>query len=110
MVTDPINVRLLTPDDLRVMEAMLTMFGEAFEDVDTYSGARPDHTYLASLLRQDNFIALAALNDGLVVGGLAAYVLDTFEQARKEIYIYDLAVGKAHRRRGIATTLIESLK
>lgn len=46
----------------------------------------------------------------MVVGGLAAYVLDKFEQARKEIYIYDLAVSEAHRRLGIATALIHSLK
>ncbi len=41
-----------------------------------------------------------ALNDGLVVGGLTAYVLDKFEQARKELYIYNLAVSEAHRRLG----------
>ncbi len=29
---------------------------------------------------------------------------------RKEIYIYDLAVTEAHRRLGIATALIQSLK
>jgi ribosomal protein S18 acetylase RimI-like enzyme len=33
-------------------------------------------------------------------------VLPKFEQARSEIYIYDLAVAEAHRRRGIATALI----
>lgn len=45
-----------------------------------------------------------------IVGGLAAYVLHKFEQERSEIYIYDLAVGKAHRRQGIATALIEQLQ
>jgi len=30
-----------------------------------------------------------------VVGGLAAYVLEKFEQQRREIYIYDLAVSDA---------------
>ena len=33
-----------------------------------------------------------------------------FEQARSEIYIYDLAVAQSHRRRGIATALIEELQ
>jgi aminoglycoside 3-N-acetyltransferase I len=45
-----------------------------------------------------------------VVGGLAAYVLQKFEQERREIYIYDLAVAELHRRKGIATKLINDLR
>ena len=46
----------------------------------------------------------------LVVGGLTAYQLDKFEQDRREIYIYDLAVNEEYRRRGIATATIEALR
>lgn len=45
-----------------------------------------------------------------MVGALAAYTLEKFEQERSEIYLYDLAVAESHRRRGIATGLIEELK
>lgn len=45
-----------------------------------------------------------------VVGGLVAYLLEKFEQMRSEIYIYDLAVAEQHRRKGIATRLINTLK
>ena len=110
MLPTPFTIRLLTSNDMPLMEAMLTMFGDAFGDLNAYNDARPDTIYLADLLRGDHFIALAALKDGAVVGGLAAYVLDKFEQARKEIYIYDLAVVEAHRRLGIATALIEVLQ
>jgi aminoglycoside 3-N-acetyltransferase I len=55
-------------------------------------------------------IALAALKHSMVVGGLVAYQFQKFEQERSEIYIYDLAVAEAPRRRGIATALIEELK
>jgi aminoglycoside 3-N-acetyltransferase I len=41
---------------------------------------------------------------------LAGYVLPKFEQARSEFYLYDLAVDSAHRRRGVATAMIERLK
>lgn len=50
------------------------------------------------------------MEGGDVVGGIAAYELQKFEQERSEIYIYDLAVAAAHRRRGIATALIDELK
>ena len=103
-------IRSLTSKDVALMEAMLEMFGEAFDEVDTYSRARPGKRYLECLLGSDHFIALAALKDGTMVGGLAAYELRKFEQERSEIYIYDLAVAAAHRREGIATSLILELK
>lgn len=53
-----ISIHQITPDDLPLMEALLTIFGEA-------------------------------------VGGLAAYELKKFEQARSEIHLYDLAVAVA---------------
>lgn len=104
------RVSVLSPADLGTMRAMLTMFGEAFEDRLHYTQAQPDDAYLRDLLSSPMFIAVAATVGEQVVGGLAAYVLRKFEQARSEIYIYDLAVDDAHRRQGIATALIEALK
>jgi len=100
----------LGPADLRPMHAMLTMFGEAFGEAETYGAARPGDDYLIQLLGSDRFVALAAIEGTEVVGGLAAYVLDKFEQQRSEIYIYDLAVAEPVRRTGIATGLIEALQ
>jgi len=89
---------------------MLRMFGEAFEDADSYSSKPPTDGYLRRLLASEHFIAVTATKDEAVVGGLAAYELDKFEQERSEIYIYDLAVTEGHRRQGIATALIQELK
>lgn len=105
-----ISVRQLSANDLALMEDVLTTFGEAFNEVDTYSSSRPSNDYLKRLLNSDSFIALAALKNGCVVGGITAYELPKFEQERSEIYIYDLAVAAAHRRQGIATALIQELK
>lgn len=105
-----ITIRQLTPMDLPAMEAMNAMFGEAFDEIDVYTAKRPRPAWLKRLLGNRQFIALAALKDGEVVGGLAAYELQKFEQERSEIYIYDLAVAAGHRRKGIATALIEKLK
>ncbi|MDA7948120.1 MAG: AAC(3)-I family aminoglycoside N-acetyltransferase [Hyphomicrobiaceae bacterium] len=103
-------IRELSASDIAAMHDLLTVFGEGFEDTETYGAARPDDAYLKKLLASDTFIALAAISDGQVVGGLAAYVLEKFEQARSEVYIYDLAVLEKHRRQGVATALIEHLK
>jgi aminoglycoside 3-N-acetyltransferase I len=104
------QVQVLTREDVAAMREMLATFGEAFEDRPTYTQAQPDDSYLAELLSSKAFVAVTATSGQTVVGGLAAYVLPKFEQARKEIYIYDLAVSSACRRRGIATAMIEELK
>ena len=96
--------------DLRMLKELLAVFGEVFEEHETYQGAVPSDAYLGSLLSSDNFIALAAVSNENVVGGLAAYVLKKFEQERSEIYIYDLAVREENRRGGIATGLINKLR
>lgn len=105
-----LEIRNLTAGDISLMEALLVTFGEAFNDLDTYTKRRPSADYLSRLLSGDSFIALAALKGNEVVGGIAAYELRKFEQERSEVYIYDLAVAAAHRREGIATALIERLK
>jgi aminoglycoside 3-N-acetyltransferase I len=104
------TVRKLQPSDVTLIDAMMTVFGEAFNEVDTYTGARPSARYLEHLLAGSHLIALAALKHSVVVGGLVAYELQKFEQERSEIYIYDVAVVEAHRCQGIATALIEELK
>lgn len=92
------------------MRDLLTIFGEAFDECHTYTAAQPNDQYLKDLLDGDTFIALACEHEGRIIGGLAAYELKKFEQARSEIYIYDLAVTGAHLRKGIATSLIQELQ
>lgn len=108
--TSPYTIRQLSAGDTGLARELLAVFGEAFEDMDTYTGAQPGDEYLEGLLGGDAFIALAALRGDEVVGGLAAYELRKIERQRSEVYIYDLAVAAAHRRQGVATTLIEHLR
>lgn len=110
MSGSPASIKLLDSDDVALMESLLTVFGDAFGEPETYGSKRPSASYLARLLANDAFLVLVALVDGKVVGGLAAYELRKFEQERAEIYIYDLAVAEPHRRQGIATALIRELQ
>ncbi len=103
-------IRLLGPDDLAPMRALLAMFSDAFEDPDHYAAHPPGDAWLRALLARDTFFALAAWHGGEVVGGLAGYLLPKFEQEHTECYIYDLAVDAAHRRQGVATALIGALQ
>jgi aminoglycoside 3-N-acetyltransferase I len=109
-MTKPIHVQRLTAETFPLMDSLLKVFGEAFGEVETYNALRPRREYLQRLLGGDYFIALAAMVDDSVVGGIAAYELPKFEQERSEIYIYDLAVAEPYRRRGVATALIGELR
>jgi len=74
------------------------------------AGPAPSTEYMRGLLRDPGFFALAALHDGTVIGGIAAYEMRKYEAERSEIYLYDLAVDELHRRRGVATRLIERVR
>jgi aminoglycoside 3-N-acetyltransferase I len=100
----------LEADDLALFRQLNAVFGRAFGELWTYNSAPPGDAYLKSLLGRRHVVPLVALEDGLVLGGLVAYVLEKFEQERREIYIYDLAVDEPHRRRGIARGLIRLLQ
>jgi aminoglycoside 3-N-acetyltransferase I len=104
------EIRQLTQSDTALLQELSSLFGKVFGDAQSYDARPPSEAYLANLLASDSFIALVALDEARIVGGLAAYELRKFEQERSEIYIYDLAVAEAQRRKGIATALIRKLQ
>ena len=95
--------------DAGAMQAANRLFNDVFGE-EGYHGPDPSEHYLAQLLEDEKFIALGAKIDGQLVGALAGYELVKFEAERSEFYVYDLAVREEHRRKGVATALIEALK
>lgn len=66
----------------------------------------PPVAHLRRLLEKENFHALVAVQDGMVVGGLTAYELTMFPQQATELFVYDVAVEASYRRQGVGTALI----
>ncbi|MCO6391301.1 AAC(3)-I family aminoglycoside N-acetyltransferase [Aliihoeflea aestuarii] len=104
------HIRRLAAGDEPLLRKLNRLFATAFDDPESYASKPPADTYLSALLAKDHVIALVLTDGAEVMGGLVAYELEKFEQERREIYIYDLAVPEQHRRRGIATALIDELR
>ena len=103
------QVRRLGPEDAGRMRELNALFATAFAEPASNLPA-PSEAYFRRVLAQEQVIVLTTIDGGSFVGGLVAYVLDKLEQERSEIYIYDLAVAEACRRRGVATALIGRLQ
>ncbi len=110
MRSPPVTFRRLAPEDVPLLRKLNTLFGDAFAEPETYTAEPPSDAYLKALLAKEHIIVVVALEGEEVLGGLVAYELDKFERMRRELYIYDLAVEAGHRRRHIATALIEHLR
>lgn len=105
----PPDIRRLGPADVATMRQLNALFARAFDDPASYA-APPTDDELAARLAKPHVAVIVATAAGEVVGGLVAYELEKLEQAHSEFYLYDLAVDAAHRRRGIATALIDALR
>src|SRR5215213_10152004 len=105
-----VTLHRLAPADVPLLRKLNALFGDAFAEPETYTAEPPSEAYLEGLLAKEHVVALVALEGEEVLGGLVAYEFDKFERARREMYIYDLAVSAKHRRQGVATALIEHLR
>ena len=109
-VSFDVRFHRLTRTDIVLLRQLNALFADVFDDAPSYRRAPPSDDYVERVLARDDVIALAALKDGVVVGGLVAYELPKLERARSEIYIYDLAVAAPCRRQRIATRLVEQVR
>jgi aminoglycoside 3-N-acetyltransferase I len=104
------TVRRLGPGDVALIRKLNALFGVVFTEPTTYAGNPPTDAYLKGLLAKEHIIVISALVGAELVGGLVAYELEKLESGRSEFYIYDLAVSAEHRRKRIATCLIQHLR
>lgn len=97
------TVQILTPKDLDKLNDLISVFEKVFEMEPIQ---RPDRTYLHKLLSKENFMAIVAVSENKVIGGLTIYVLDRYYSEKPSAYIYDLAVRTEYQRKGVGKKLI----
>jgi len=63
-----LHTRVLGATDISTFRAMLALFGDAFEEPETYGSKQSDDDYLRRLLESDTFVAIATLEGARVAG------------------------------------------
>ncbi len=105
-----VSIRRLSASDVAGFRTMNAIFSDVFDEPENYSDAKPSDDNARDWLSDPKNVAILAEDDGRPAGALAGFLLPKFEQARSELYIYDLAVHEEFRRQGIATKMIEETR
>lgn len=101
-----IAARRILPGEIAAFRKMNAIFSDVFGEPENYADHPPGDAYAHDWLANPANIAILGLVDDEPAGAIGAYVLQKFEQARAEVYIYDLAVRERHRRKGVASAMI----
>ena len=105
MNTKNVNIQLVTTN-INDFKGLLDVFEEVFQWVDY---RYPTDEKLHHLLKNTNFLAVVAKIENQVVGGLTAYILDSYEVEKPSLYLHDLGVKACFQNQGIGQQLINYL-
>ena len=105
MNTKNVNIQLVTTN-INDFKGLLDVFEEVFQWVDY---RYPMDEKLHHLLKNTNFLAVVAKIENQVVGGLTAYILDSYEVEKPSLYLHDLGVKVCFQNQGIGQQLINYL-
>ena len=101
------EIRHLTNDNLSTFNSLINLFNLVFEEQYPTIGSEANSL---RLLDNNRFIAIVALAENEVVGGLTGYELPMYYSDSSEVFLYDLAVKPEYQRIGVGRRLIQSLK
>ncbi len=105
-MTDRLLIRRLGVDDVALARQTFQLMAIVFDE----DAAPLGDDWLATILARPDFWALAALRDGIPVGGITAHALPMTRNETHELFIYDLAVAETHQRLGIGRLLVRTLQ
>ena len=97
MNTKNVNIQLATTN-INDFKGLLDVFEEVFQWVDY---RYPTDEKLHHLLKNTNFLAVVAKIENQVVGGLTAYILDSYEVEKPSLYLHDLGIKTCFQNQGI---------
>ena len=100
------EIRRLTKEDLATFNSLINLFNLVFEE-EPKIGSEVNSL---RLLNSAGFIAIVALVENEIAGGLTAYELPMYYSDSSEIFLYDLAVKPEYQRMGVGKGLLQSLK
>lgn len=102
-----VTIKHLTATDLPLAKALLRRWAE---DDGKPNARLPADRYLEQLLSRPDFHVFVALDGERVIGGASAYELPMFGREITELFLYEIGVEEAYRRRGVAANLVEAIK
>lgn len=89
-----VEIRLLGPGDENIVSALRTYEGEGDPE---------------GLLADPRSLVLVAFDGAVPVGLVLAHELPRRHGDRSKLFVYEVDVAETHRRRGVATALLERL-
>ena len=102
--TAGVTVRRLAPDDSPLgVEAIRVL-----KAPDGYPV--PSIAHLFEFLSRPENVLIVALDDGVPVGYVVAYLLNRIDRSQQMMFFYEIGVALSHRRRGVGTQLVKELK
>jgi len=101
-------IRRLCAGDEGIARELFTMMAEVFDGAGRSETLDFDH--VRDLLTRGEFFAVAAIDRGVVVGGVTGHVLPMTRSRSSELFIYDLAVRVDCQRQGIGRALLTALR
>lgn len=101
-----LQIKKVQKHDLNIIQDILMNHIDESDKKDSSSNTN----HIEKLLEDDRCYLLAALMDDAVVGYALAYRFPSLYAPENLAYLYDISVSEEHRRKGIGTLLIQSLK
>ena len=108
VVTNAFVVRRLAPSDAAELARAIDALSPADErGADVRSAAHVAH--LARALATPSCYVFLAFRAGAPVGYVSAYRFPRLDHASDQVYLFDIEVAPAERRRGVGRRLVEAL-
>lgn len=101
------EIKRLNPNDIALAKELFLSF-QIDDGAENPSSASVE--YLKKMLDRLDFYVIVAIENNKVIGGLTAYEVMKYKRVETEMFLYEIGVESAYRKKGVATALIENLK